>query len=263
MIRPRLRARPGAVVAAHVGDLPHAVARHVREPAAERLGDALRQRRLAYAGRSDEAEDQSPRVTLPAAHGQVLENAILRFPESEVPCVEGPSGAFEIKRVRLAADPRQFGQTPEVLHRLRVGLVQEAVELRPQLRPHRLGHAARVELAAESGERVVQLLLGILESLLQKIVAVRSQAFVPVVVPAVRQHARVALDPGPQGALVHAVRRHHGVERIDHEGIQRPHACARIEHLQPLLLEVDWNIQIRNPPDQADRDEVGGHIKKP
>ena len=164
---PRLRPCPGAMVAAHVGGLLHAVARHVRDLAPESLRDALRKRRLAHAGRPDEAENRSPRVTLPAAHGKVFEDALLRFPESEVPCVEDPAGAFEIERFGPAAGPRQVAQTPQVLHRLRVGLVREAVELGFQLRPHRPGHAARVELAAQSGDRVGQLPPGVPELLLQ------------------------------------------------------------------------------------------------
>ena len=76
-------------------------------------------------------------------------------------------------RVRLAAGPRQVGQTPQVLHHLRVGLVREAVELGFQLRPHRPGYAARVERAAESGDRVGQLRPGIPELPPQKLVTVR------------------------------------------------------------------------------------------
>ena len=248
--------------AAYVGGLPHAVARYVREPAAERLCDTRRQRRLAHAGRPGEAENDSPRVPLPAAHGKVFEDALLRLPESEVPFVEDAAGAFEIERVHLAAGPRQVGQAPQVLHRLRVGLVRQAVELGLRLRAHRPGHAAHVELAAQSGDRVLQLRPGIPELLLQKLVAARSQASFRGIVPPVHQHALVALDPGLQGACVDPVRRHHVVEGLDHERVQRAHAGARSEYLEPFLLEADRNLHIRNPPDQAHCNEVSGHVEK-
>ena len=249
---PGLRRGIVAARAADVGDLVQAGARHLREPAAEGPGDARRQRGLAHARRPDEAEDLPPRVTLSTAHGQVFEDAPLRFPQADMPFVQDPPGAVDIRRFRLAAAPRQVGQHEEVLPGLRGGVRRQLVELGSQPVQHLSGHAARLDPAAESVGRVVQLRLDVTEPVLEKPAA-------EGVVPPALQYLLPALPIRLQAAIVGLLGAR-PVEYVDDERVQRAHAFARIEDVEPLLLEPDRNVEVGDAPDQADRDEIRGHV---
>ena len=68
--RARHRADVGAAMAADLGFVAHAADREPHELAAHRARDRLSERRLADAGRSDEAQDRSGQLLLELADGQ-------------------------------------------------------------------------------------------------------------------------------------------------------------------------------------------------
>ena len=82
------RADVGPPVAANLRLVAHAAERHADELAIERTGDRLRERRLADAGRPDEAQDRPFDVGVQLADGQVLDDAILRLFEAGMIGVE-------------------------------------------------------------------------------------------------------------------------------------------------------------------------------
>ena len=89
------RADVRAAVAADLGLVAHAAGADALELAAQRARDRLAQRRLADAGRADEAEDRAARDVLAAvelAHGEELEDAVLDLLEAVVVLVEDPRG---------------------------------------------------------------------------------------------------------------------------------------------------------------------------
>ena len=82
------RADVRAPVAADGGLVVHAAERDADELAPERARDAAAERRLADAGRADEAEDGALLVLLQLADGEVLEDALLHLLEAVVVLVE-------------------------------------------------------------------------------------------------------------------------------------------------------------------------------
>ncbi len=86
--RPGHRADVGAAVAADLRLVAHAADRDALELAAHRVGDRAAERRLADAGRADEAEDRRARVGLELAHGEELEDAVLDLLDVVVVVVE-------------------------------------------------------------------------------------------------------------------------------------------------------------------------------
>src|SRR5207253_1017429 len=88
-----------AAVSADFRFVAHAAERHANELAAERRRDRSRQRRLADAGRSDEAEDRPLHGRIQFADGEVLEDAVFRALEYLAvrklnPAVKGPILCF-------------------------------------------------------------------------------------------------------------------------------------------------------------------------
>ena len=74
---PRQRADVRPAVSADFRLVAHPAERDANEFAAERLRDGSRKRRLADAGRADEAQDRTLHLGVQLADGQVLEDAIL------------------------------------------------------------------------------------------------------------------------------------------------------------------------------------------
>ena len=93
----RHRADIRATVSANLGLVAHAADRDAIELAADRLADRFAERRLAGARRSDEAENRAVRIAAAQlAHGEILDDALLRFVESVVPVVERRFDFLEI-----------------------------------------------------------------------------------------------------------------------------------------------------------------------
>ncbi len=78
------RADVGAAMAADLGLVVHAAERDAGELAAEGARDGAAERGFADARRSDEAEDRALHVGLEAAHGEVVEDAVLDLFEAVV-----------------------------------------------------------------------------------------------------------------------------------------------------------------------------------
>ena len=101
---------------ANLGFVAHAADRDAIELASDRLADRFAERRLAGARRSDEAEDRTVRIAAAQlAHGEVLDDALLRFVESVVPVVERALDFLEVDLLfaRLLV-PRQRQHPVEV-----------------------------------------------------------------------------------------------------------------------------------------------------
>ena len=146
--RPGHRADVGAAVAADLGLVAHAADADALELAAQRAGDRLAQRRLADAGRPDEAEDRAARVRLELAHGEELEDAVLDLLDVVVVGVEHLARVVEVEVVlgadapRQRRDPLQVGADDAVLGGLGGQLLQ-AVQLAVDLLADVLGQLAR------------------------------------------------------------------------------------------------------------------------
>ena len=88
-------------MSANLGLVAHAAERDAHELPRHRARDRLAERRLADAGRADEAEDRPLHVALELADGQVLDDALLDLVEVVVILVEHPA-----RLDRIDADPR-------------------------------------------------------------------------------------------------------------------------------------------------------------
>ena len=96
-------------MAADLGLVVHAAHGDARELAAERARDGAAQRRLADAGRPDEAQDGAFQHRPQLQHGQVVKYPLLHFFQVVVIFVQDGSGVFHID-VRAGGDgPRQAG----------------------------------------------------------------------------------------------------------------------------------------------------------
>ena len=179
------RADVGAAVAADLGLVAHAAHADALELAAERAGDRLAERRLADAGRADEAEDRAARVRLEPAHGEVLEDPVLDLLDVVVVGVEHLARVLEVEVVGRRRVPRQRGQPLEVGadHAVLGGGLRQLLEPRELalgLAAHLLGQRDRVELLAQLLDlglgrvALAQLLLDRLELLAQEVLALRA-----------------------------------------------------------------------------------------
>ena len=110
----RQRADVRAAVAADLGLVAHAAQRDADELAPQRARDRLAERRLADAGRADEAEDRALLPRRELAHGQVLEDALLHLLEVVVIGVEDLARLIEVQPILGPLRPRQLHQPLEV-----------------------------------------------------------------------------------------------------------------------------------------------------
>ena len=112
--RPGHGADVGAPVAADLGLVAHAADRDALELAAHGGGDRLAQRRLAHAGRADEAQDRALGVGLELAHGQELQDPVLDLLHVVVVGVQRLARLLEVDVVVAGLRPRQRGQPLQV-----------------------------------------------------------------------------------------------------------------------------------------------------
>ena len=103
---PRHRADVGAAVAANLRLVAHAAERDAHELAVHRARDRLAQRRLAHAGRTDEAENRSLHVALELPDRQVLDDAFFDLVEVVVILVEHAPRFDRIQAIRRRDRPR-------------------------------------------------------------------------------------------------------------------------------------------------------------
>ena len=148
----------------------------------EGAGDGLAERRLAHAGRPDEAQDGAARVRLEPQHRQELEDAVLHALDVVVVGVEHLARVREVEVVRRELVPRQRGDPLEVGPDDAVlggglGQLLQARQLPVDLRPHGLGEVDLGELPAQlvhlglGGVALAELLLDRLELLAQHVLA--------------------------------------------------------------------------------------------
>ena len=103
-----------APVAADLGLVAHAADADALELAAQRAGDRAAERRLADAGRADEAQDRALRVRVEAPDGEELEDAVLHRLQPVVVGVEHLARVREVEVVLGRRVPRQLGDPLEV-----------------------------------------------------------------------------------------------------------------------------------------------------
>ena len=92
----------------------HAADRQPRELASDRARDRLPERRLADAGRPDEAQDRAGEVVLELRDGEVLEDAVLDLLEVVVVLVENSPRVLQVEVVLRDLVPGQRDQPVEV-----------------------------------------------------------------------------------------------------------------------------------------------------
>ena len=168
-------------MAADLGFVVHAAQARAHELEAQRARDALAERRLADAGRADEAQDRAAARRVELAHREVLENAALDLREPVVVLVEDLARLRDVDGFRVALRPRQRDEPIEVRahHRVlrrRVRHALEAPQLLLRLLLDFLGHLRvgdRLAQLVELGLRVVlaELLLDRLQLLAQHVLA--------------------------------------------------------------------------------------------
>ena len=236
------RADVGAPVAADLGLVAHAAERDADELAPQRARDRAAERRLADAGRPDEAQDRPLLVGLELAHRQVLEDALLDLLEVVVVGVEDVARLLDVELVLGGDRPRQLDQPLEVGARHRVLGRRRLHHLEPLELLHRdllgLGrHLGVDDLLAE----VVQVAAGLVD--LAQLLLDRLQLLAQDVLALVAPHLLLDLAVDLLADLQHLVLAREELQHLAQAGLE-------IERLQHVLLLVDLHVEVR-------RDEVG------
>ncbi len=152
--RARHRADVGTPMAADLGFVADAADREAHELTAHRTRDRLPERRLADAGRTDEAQDRAAQALLQFADGEVLDDPVLDLIEVVVVLVEDRPRLLDVDRVARLLAPRQLHEPVEVgaddavLGR-RLRHFRQPVELAVRGLADLLGHLRLVDLLAQ------------------------------------------------------------------------------------------------------------------
>ena len=117
---PRQGPDVGAAMAANLGFVVHAAERDTLELASQGARNAAAERGLAYAWRSDEAEDGPLHIRLETAHAQVVEDAILHPLQIVMIQVENLLRLGDVHFAAGRLGPRQHRQPLDVIARERV-----------------------------------------------------------------------------------------------------------------------------------------------
>src|SRR6185437_1615787 len=179
----RQRADVRSAVPANFGLVVHTAEAHAHELAPGGPGDALPERRLADAGRTDEAQDRAAAFGIELAHREIFENAALDLLETEVVLVENAPRFGDVDGSARIVRPRQFGQPFEVRahHRILAGGLGhafEALQLLARGLVDFLGHVRVGDSALELGDirvalvALAELLLDLAHLLAQQVLAV-------------------------------------------------------------------------------------------
>ena len=182
MMRPGIDADVGPAVAADLGLVADAAERDPHELAVHRARDRLAERRLADAGRADEAEDRPLHVALELAHGEVLDDPLLDLVEIVVVLVEHAARLDRIDAILGRDAPRELEQHVHVrAHHLVLGRravhAREPIEFPGGDRVDGLGQVRLFdpipELLDLVGLPFAELLLDRLQLLAQEVLALR------------------------------------------------------------------------------------------
>ena len=148
------RADVGAAMAADLGLVAHAAERRASELASQRARDRAAERRLADAGRADEAEDRTLRRRRELAYREELENAVLHLLEIVVVRVEDVARGLQVEpifglfRPRQVDDPLDVGPDQVAVRRV-LGQGGEPLQLALGLRARDLRQVRGLELLAQ------------------------------------------------------------------------------------------------------------------
>src|SRR5690606_18878531 len=158
----RQRADIRAAVAANLGLVVHAAQARAHELEPERTRDALAERGLADAGRTDEAEDRASALRVELAHGEIFENAPLDFREAVMVLVENLARFRDVDAFLVELRPGHVHEPVEIRahHRMlgrRLGHAFEAAQLLLRLLLRFLGHAGGLDRGAQLLELVLRL----------------------------------------------------------------------------------------------------------
>src|SRR6185312_16205262 len=108
------RADIGAAMAADLGLVMDATQAHADEFAAGGAGDALAERGLADARRTDEAQDRALAAGLQLLHGQVFEDAALHLRQAEMILFEDASRLGDVDGALAGHRPGQLDEPVEI-----------------------------------------------------------------------------------------------------------------------------------------------------
>ena len=190
-----------APVSADLGFVADAAEGHAHEPAAERSGDRAAERRLADAGRSDEAEDGAFEAADEAEHRDVVEDAVLDLVETVVVLVEHAPRVLDVEDVIGAFGPGEAEEPIEVIaadgrlgrHRRRAPQLSQ-LALCAGL--HRVGQCAALDLGIE----IRQVVAVVLPELARDRPELLLQVELPLVLEERSAHVVVDLALEPQQA---------------------------------------------------------------
>ena len=215
-----------------VADAAH---RDALELPAHGVGDRPAERRLADAGRPDEAQDRRARVGLQLAHGQELEDAVLDPVDVVVVAVQHLARVPQVEVVLCRARPGERGQPLQVradhpvLGRLR-GQPLEAPQLALGLLHGVLGKARLVELLAQL-LRLDLLLVELAELLLDRLHLLAQE---PLALTLLHLGLDLRLDLGPDL---------HELELAREQLGQPAHALRHVALLEQRLLLLGLDPQ--------------------
>ena len=224
-------------MAADLRLVAHAAQRHAHELAVGRLGDALPQRGLAHARRTDQAQDGTAQLLHPRLHREVLKDALLDLLQAVVVCVQGVLRHLQVLAHLGALVPRHAQQPVQVVaHDGRLGRhgrhLLELVQFIARLRLHGLGHAGGGDLTREFLQfvgRLVQLAQLLLDGL---------HLLVEVVLALALLHLRLHAAADALLQLLH-------VDLAVDETDQQFQPFADLDGLQQALLVAQTHAEVR------------------
>ena len=224
-------------MAADLGLVAHAAQRHPHELAVGGLGDALPERRLADAGRADQAQDRTLHLGDARLHREVFEDAVLDLLQAVVVGVQGLLRDLEVLAHLAALLPRHAEQPVEVVaHHAGLGRhrrhLLELGELGLGLRLDRLRHAGIGDPAGQFLD-VVRRVVQLAELLLDRL-----HLLVEVVLALALLHLR--LDPAAD-ALLHLLHVDLAFDQAD----QQFQPLADVGALQQALLVGQAHADVR------------------
>src|SRR5262249_6782188 len=135
----------------------HTAEAEARELAAGRPSNALAERRLAHAGRSDEAEDRALALGIEFTHREIFENSAFDLGKAIVIFVKNAAGLANINRVRAGLPPGEIDHPVQLRaeHRIFAGRLRhpfEPLELLLRLVLRFLRHLRLLDSFTQLGE---------------------------------------------------------------------------------------------------------------
>ena len=223
---PWQRADVRPAVTADLRFVTHAAERDPVELAPERPRDGLPQRRLADAGRADEAQDRILPRRADLLHREIFQDAVLDLLEALVVLVEDRVGLGDVHAVRRFLLPRHrhepvdVGARDGVFGRRRRHL-RETIELARRLGARLLRHARGVDLLTERVD-LLRALVALAELLLNRL-HLLAQIVVALGLRHLGMHFRLDLRPELQDLGLLGEGGHEALQALgDAERLEQP-----------------------------------------